>query len=76
MPVVFSKEKQSLPPPYWCLSVIFENSKFTHAYIGRALAHTALGNHGKAQEDEERAVQLGASREQLEVGLAGIKGQR
>ena len=49
---------------------------FTHAFIGRALAHSVLGNDSGAQQDTDRAVELGASREQIDAGLAEITEQR
>jgi tetratricopeptide (TPR) repeat protein len=52
------------------------SSDFTHAFIGRTLAHAALGNDAAAQQDTDRAVELGANREQMEAGLAEITEQR
>ena len=49
---------------------------FTHAFIGRALAHAALGNDAEAQQDTDRAVELGVNREQMEAGLSEITEQR
>ncbi len=49
---------------------------FTHAFIGRALAHAALGNDAEAQQDTDRAVDLGRHREQMEARLAAITEQR
>ena len=49
---------------------------FTHAFIRRALAHAALGNEAEAQQDTDRAVELGANREQMEARLTAITEQR
>jgi len=49
---------------------------FTHAFIGRALARAVLGNDSEAQQDTDRAVELGTNREQIEAGLAEITEQR
>ena len=49
---------------------------FTHAFIGRALAPAVLDNDAEAQQDTDRAVELGVNREQMEAGLSEITEQR
>ena len=49
---------------------------FTHAFIGRALARAVLGDGSEAQQDTNRAVELGTNREQIEAGLAETTEQR
>ena len=49
---------------------------FTHAFIKRALAHAVLGNDTEAQQDTDRAAELGANREHMEARLAAITEQR
>ena len=49
---------------------------FTHAFIGRALARAVPGNDSEAQQDTDRAVELGANRELTEARLTAITEQR
>ena len=46
------------------------------AYANRAIAYTSLGDDAAAQEDLERAVDLGFDRGPLEAAIQRVKEQR
>ena len=45
------------------------------AYANRALAYASLGMNAEAQQDIERAIELGFDRGDLESAIAEVKSQ-
>jgi Flp pilus assembly protein TadD len=52
------------------------NPQESLAYANRARAHTLLGQDTEAQQDLEKAVELGFDRESVEVEINRLKSQR
>ena len=52
------------------------NTQNALAYINRGLAYTQLGMDAEAQQDIERAVELGFARGAVESSIAEAKSQR
>ena len=50
--------------------------ELAEAYVNQAMALTLLGNDGAAQQDIDRAVELGSDRDLLEQTIRQIKDQR
>ena len=56
-------------------AAIEADPKHMDAYLNRSMMHALVGRQGKAQDDVEKAVALGADRSSLESRIAELRDQ-